>query len=896
MAVVPARGHAPHRRIGTARSITIAHKRSIDIKYKQNANYTNSLGGFGRIFETTRSTSVRSRSSSRGAVIARGETCEVHKETFSRVDEVGYLSALKERILAATSLETKHECLDKELRVQRFLADFRGGELAEEWEGLGSTKQYYLKCLAAIGQEHVLTVPEDLSLSAAKARLASLLELADHLEKFYDVYGGIIGYQLTVLELMEEAIQAKAARKEASQRDGARPPAPQGAAPAAPDSASTSFHIPAGINLSAEPDLAVKAAGWGLMALPQMAEMYPVGGAGDRLGLVDEETGEGLPAAMLPYCGRTMFDGLMRDLQAREYLYFRVFGVQHTTPVAVMTSAAKRNHQRLSQLCHDKQWFGRPKESFRLIQQSLVPVVTVSGGKWQLKEGMQPALKPGGHGVMWKLARDSGVFDWFKQQGRTATLVRQISNPLAGTDSTLLALSGMGQARNKAMGFASCERRIGAAEGMNVLTEQKTADGKWKYGVSNIEYTDFETLGVQDEGATPGSKHSKFPANTNILYLGLEPLERALQQREGRAALPGMLVNLTKAVAAGAEQVCRLECSMQSVAESLMDEHDRRLSASQWDNLSTFVSYNMRSKVTSSAKKKLAPGSTKLGQTPEGSFLTLQKNAGSLLASCGMRVPEMRMGEEYLSKGPSFLAWMHPALGPLWRVTRQKIQGGRLMKGAELALELAELALQDVVVDGSLLIHAEDVMGHMSEGPEPTLQYSDRCGRCRLVNVRVKNDGCDWSCKENVYWRNQVARKEAMRVRLEGNSEFEASNVTIRGNQSFTVPDGFRMHVSASREAKCGWEATLVPLVDGKPTWRWNISLDESDGHMSLQMEEAAGESCEGQVLEQDTVDNGGRRWRRVPWRRFGNGNAENQDRRSRQRFRRGKSNPPIAA
>lgn len=109
-----------------------------------------------------------------------------------------------------------------------------------------------------------------------------------------------------------------------------------------------------------------------------------------------------------------------------------------------------------------------------------------------------------------------------------------------------------------------------------------------------------------------------------------------------------------------------------------------------------------------------------------------------------MRVPEMRMGEEYLSKGPSFLVWMHPALGPLWRVTRQKIQGGRLMKGAELALELAELALQDVVVDGSLLIHAEDVMGHMSEGPEPTLQYSDRCGRCRLVNVRVKNDGCDW--------------------------------------------------------------------------------------------------------------------------------------------------------
>lgn len=46
-----------------------------------------------------------------------------------------------------------------------------------------------------------------------------------------------------------------------------------------------------------------------------MAEIYPLGGAGDRLGLVDEETGECLPVAMLPYCGRTLLEGLIRDLQ-----------------------------------------------------------------------------------------------------------------------------------------------------------------------------------------------------------------------------------------------------------------------------------------------------------------------------------------------------------------------------------------------------------------------------------------------------------------------------------------------------------------------------------------------------------------------------------------------------
>jgi len=50
-----------------------------------------------------------------------------------------------------------------------------------------------------------------------------------------------------------------------------------------------------------------------------MAEIYPLGGAGDRLGLVDEETGECLPVAMLPYCGRTLLEGLIRDLQVTCY-------------------------------------------------------------------------------------------------------------------------------------------------------------------------------------------------------------------------------------------------------------------------------------------------------------------------------------------------------------------------------------------------------------------------------------------------------------------------------------------------------------------------------------------------------------------------------------------------
>jgi hypothetical protein len=47
------------------------------------------------------------------------------------------------------------------------------------------------------------------------------------------------------------------------------------------------------------------------------------------------------------------------------------------------------------------------------------------------------------------------------------------SNPMAGTDTTLLALSGTGYMNGRSFGFASCERTVGAAEGVNVLVERR---------------------------------------------------------------------------------------------------------------------------------------------------------------------------------------------------------------------------------------------------------------------------------------------------------------------------------------------------------------------------------------------------------------------------------------
>lgn len=82
----------------------------------------------------------------------------------------------------------------------------------------------------------------------------------------------------------------------------------------------------------------------------------------------------------------------------------------------------------------------------------------------------------------------------------------------------------------RAFGFACCERAVGAAEGINVLLERKV-DGKqgpeYIYNVTNLEYTEFEKYGFTDECAE-GSGVSRYPANTNVLYVSLKVRHKTL--------------------------------------------------------------------------------------------------------------------------------------------------------------------------------------------------------------------------------------------------------------------------------------------------------------------------------------------------------------------------------
>jgi hypothetical protein len=178
-----------------------------------------------------------------------------------------------------------------------------------------------------------------------------------------------------------------------------------------------------------------------------------------------------------------------------------------------------------------------------------------------------------------------------------------------------------------------------------------------------------------------------------------------------------------------------------------------------------------------------------------------------------------------------------------------QIVGGSLAVGSELQLEIAELCMRHVSIEGSLVIRAENVMGETAvrrtSGSirERILTFGQRTARCRLENVTVRNLGIDWSCLANVYWQNRLQRDEMLEVVLHGDAELDARDVVLEGAGVIEVPAGHRLRITRApgggptdhvRELE-----VLQRGVGGEavPSWQWQYDLEE-DGKVQLTLVE----------------------------------------------------------
>ncbi|MBM3184063.1 MAG: hypothetical protein FJZ64_02005, partial [Chlamydiae bacterium] len=189
------------------------------------------------------------------------------------------LSYLSEILQKATSSQSKLALLNAVPSVREYLEKhpYLGAILNDfPIEGEAVCKQ-----LIAIGQLDRFMDFASMKTTSFRDFVYQLIEV----DRFYRELGGIVGYQKKILELLQS--NGGVAHQEISQ-----------------------FRAPTFIDITEATEEVLEAIEWGIRSLPLMVEMYPMGGAADRLHLVDETTGQELPAVKLGYAGRPLFEGL----------------------------------------------------------------------------------------------------------------------------------------------------------------------------------------------------------------------------------------------------------------------------------------------------------------------------------------------------------------------------------------------------------------------------------------------------------------------------------------------------------------------------------------------------------------------------------------------------------
>ncbi len=659
--------------------------------------------------------------------------------------------------------------------VRSFYSTF--ADVGKKINDLGEKKRLICLKVIAIGQEDVL---KQYDFSKENSEISAFFDAMQCVEDFYSAIGGIVGYQRLALDLMSSSAE----------------PEP-----------SLELMQPESIDIRKE-KAGLFFALEGLKHLNEFAMLYPVGGAADRFGLVDEKTKKPLPLAKLIFLRKTLLEHLVSDVIAKEYLYFKCFNKAALVPMGLMTSDEKSNHEHIVSMLEDKKYFGRPKELFHLFKQPRVPLFDLDGN-W-LCDDLGLILKPGGHGMIWQLAQDLGFFDSVKKQKKKNILVRQINNPASSIDYGLLAFIGAGIKEKKHFGFASCPRVIGSKEGMDVvkvLAEDKKAPS-FTYTLTNIEYTEFKKCGLQDIENSPDSGMSAFPSNTNILFARIEALEKVLN----KGVFPGPILNFKGGKSA------RIELMMQNIADSLGDSFDKPLEPEDLSCLNTYLTYNERKKTISVTKNKWSPGE-KLDETPAGALFDHLGLMKTLLMRCDIKTPALDK-DDYLKNGPSFCFFYHPAIGPFFSVIAQKIHGGVLSEGSFLNLNIAEVDVKNLDLEGALVVQAKNPTGFDGK------KHTHLSGKCTLRNVTIRNKGQKRGPPFKAVMQAAI-EGEALEIEIEGYGEFIAEDITFTGPQKIEVPSGVCI-----RAVQDGAYVKLEKSPIKSPTWIWQYHLEQ--GEISL--------------------------------------------------------------
>ena len=509
-------------------------------------------------------------------------------------------------------------------------------------------------------------------------------------------------------------------------------------------------------------EYARQAAAWGLEELPRMAEVYPLGGAGDRLGLQDEVTRR-IPACASPSQRAYAHRGAAsRSHHARESLCHKVHGTQHVTPVAVMTSAAKgRLHGAVSKLMEDNAVVRvhAEKEAFRLFSRPpWSPTVATRGGDaWcaETRRGrLAVALKPGGHGTNLETRlhdREASLPGSPPTDRRgLPPFARSHATPWRARDTTILALSAARRPRRTGtMGFASAASDTSARPGVSVNPRSVgTGSGTCSYGISNVErYTVLAQHGISDDPAAPGSTESRYRSRHQRPRTSVWRRSATRCSPPQREAFPGMLVEdlsplrLASRTTAPRAVAWRLPCRTSRTSSPRVSEGSA-WTRSEWETSQRSCCTPFA--VASRLRRRRSTIRPRRTSRRPPAVLSWISSRTPRICSIGAGVKHPPPGAPWSSTSPRVPGSSSAPTrrsGPLWDVTEQKIRGGALADRAEVRLEVAEMQWENVSVSARCWWRRKAPLGADAGS---ALKFDDHaCGRCRPPRRRDQRCGLD---------------------------------------------------------------------------------------------------------------------------------------------------------
>ncbi|CAA0831691.1 UDP-sugar pyrophosphorylase [Striga hermonthica] len=457
------------------------------------------------------------------------------------------------------------------------------------------------------------------------------------------------------------------------------------------------FLVPSGETLTFGDDNFIQYENAGVREARKAAFVLVAGGLGERLGY------NGIKVA-LPVestTGTCFLQHYIESILALQETSCRLAPGEGPTeiPLAIMTS--DDTHYRTIQLLESNAYFGMKPSQIKLLKQEKVACLDDNDARLAVdpKNKYRIQTKPHGHGDVHSLLYSSGLLKEWLAVGRKWVLFFQDTNGLLF--KAIPSALGVSVIKEYHVNSLAVPRK--AKEAIGGITRLTHRDGRTM--VINVEYNQLDPLlratGHPDGDVNCETGYSPYPGNINQLIFEIGPYLEELS-KTGGAIKEFVNPKYKDSTKTAFKSSTRLECMMQDYPKTLSPS--ARVGFTVMD--AWFAYAPVKNNPEDAAK---VPKGNPYHSATSGEMAIYRANS-LILRKAGVKVDDPA---QQVFNGQQVEIWPRIVWKPYWGLTfsdvKRKVTRNCSITGkSTLALKGQSIYLEDLVLDGALIIDAVD--------------------------------------------------------------------------------------------------------------------------------------------------------------------------------------------